>query len=195
VKYSISEFLYLTFCTIKTKLFFPSSRIIRFPIDIRGKKYIDFGRGLTTGKYCRIECYPIQKNWGGVLLIGNNVQMNDFVHITAAESVKIGSNVLLASKIYISDIAHGSYKGDANDASPEMAPISRNPTTNPVVIEDNVWIGELCSILPGVHIGKGSVIGANSVVTKNIPENCIAVGNPAKVIKKFNFETKHWERI
>ncbi|MDR2406844.1 MAG: sugar O-acetyltransferase, partial [Bacteroidales bacterium] len=52
-----------------------------------------------------------------------------------------------------------------------------------VVIEDNVWIGDKVTILPGVHIGYGSIIGANAVVTKDVPANCVVGGNPAKIIK------------
>jgi lipopolysaccharide O-acetyltransferase len=66
---------------------------------------------------------------------------------------------------------------------------------SPVVIDDNVWIGEGVVILPGITIGKGAIVGANSVVTKNVSAYTIVVGAPAKVIKKYNFNTKHWERI
>ena len=66
---------------------------------------------------------------------------------------------------------------------------------NEVVIGDNVWIGDNVTVLPNVHIGKGCVIGANSVVTKDIPDNCIAVGIPAKVIKKFDYKEKKWVRV
>jgi len=58
-----------------------------------------------------------------------------------------------------------------------------------------VWIGEFVSILPGVKIGKGSIIGANTVVTKSIPENCIAIGAPAKIIKSYNFDLKRWVSV
>jgi acetyltransferase-like isoleucine patch superfamily enzyme len=120
--------------------------------------------------------------------------MNDYVHITAMESVKIGDNVLLASKIYISDCAHGSYSGDKNDSHPAIAPDKRPLYSKPVLIEDNVWLGEFVSVLPGVTIGKGTIVGANSVVSKNLPPYIIAVGTPAKPIKKFNFETNKWEK-
>lgn len=62
------------------------------------------------------------------------------------------------------------------------------------MIEDNVWIGEFVSILPGVTIGKNSIIGTMSVITKDIPANCIAVGSPVNVIKKYSFEKKIWEK-
>ena len=178
---------------IRTKLTFQNARIIRFPIDIRGKKFIQVSKGFTTGVGCRIEAYP--KTDKKVLFFGENFQMNDYVHITAMECVKIGKNVLLASKIYISDCSHGSYSGDQNDSNPNEIPIDRKMFSKPVVIEDNVWLGEFVSVLPGVTIGNGAIVGANSVVSKNIPANVIAVGSPAKPIKKFNFTTNKWEKI
>lgn len=192
--YGLGGILRLSINYIRTKLFHNKARIIRFPIEIRGKKYIDFGVNLTIGVGCRIEAFPAAPN-KPVIVFGNNVQINDYVHITAMENVSIGNNVLMASKIYISDCSHGFYGGTPKDSSPNEIPINRQYYMAAVVIEDNVWIGESVSILPGVNLGKGCIIGANSVVTKNIPKYTIAVGNPARVIKKFNFELKIWERI
>jgi acetyltransferase-like isoleucine patch superfamily enzyme len=191
-KYGLSQIFYLSYCKFRTLFIFPNARIIRFPIDIRGKKFIQVSKGFTTGVGCRIEAYP--KTDKKVLLFGENFQMNDYVHITAMESVKIGDNVLLASKIYISDCAHGSYSGDKNDSHPAIAPDKRPLYSKPVLIEDNVWLGEFVSVLPGVTIGKGTIVGANSVVSKSLPPYVIAVGTPAKPIKKFNFETNKWEK-
>lgn len=192
-RYSPLGFFYLIYCKIRTRFVFKEARIIRFPIDIRGKKFIKIANGFTTGVGCRIEAYP--RNNETTLIIGEGFQMNDYVHITAMEKVLIGNNVLLASKIYISDCSHGSYAGDENDSNPESAPLKRTMFSKPVIIEDNVWLGEFVSVLPGVTIGNGSIIGANSVVSKNIPANTIAVGSPAKPIKKYNFETQKWEKI
>jgi len=64
-----------------------------------------------------------------------------------------------------------------------------------ITIEDEVWIGANCVITIGVTIGKHSIVGAGSVVTKDIPPYCIAVGNPARVIKKYNSETAAWEKV
>ncbi|GHU05615.1 putative lipopolysaccharide biosynthesis O-acetyl transferase WbbJ [Spirochaetia bacterium] len=192
-KYSLAEIIRLIFYIIHTKLILPNARLIRFPIDIRGKKNIEFGSNLTTGYNCRLETYSANKI--KVLKIGKNVQINDFVHIVASKSVVIGDNVLIASKVFISDALHGSYKGDAFDSDPLIPPINRSLSASPVFIDENVWIGEFVSVLPGVKIGKSSIIGSNSVVTKNIPDFSIAVGNPARVIKKYNFNTKRWEAI
>ena len=191
-RYSLSQLIFLVYSKVRTMLTFKDAKIIRFPIDIRGKKYIKVSKGFTTGVGCRIEAYP--KTDKKVLLFGENFQMNDYVHITAMQSVKIGNNVLLASKIYISDCSHGTYSGNENDSHPDSIPHERPLSSKPVAIEDNVWLGEFVSVLPGVTIGKGSIVGANSVVSKNLPPYVIAVGTPAKPIKKFNFETNKWEK-
>jgi acetyltransferase-like isoleucine patch superfamily enzyme len=192
-RYSFLTILKLFFSFLNTKLFYGNSRLIRLPFDVRNKSNIDFGIGLTTGVGCRIEAFPSKKD-EIVLKFGKNVQINDYVHITASECVKIGNNVLFASKIYISDCSHGSYSGDNNDSHPNTSPSERKLFSKPVHIEDNVWLGEFVSVLPGVTIGKGTIVGANSVVSKSLPSNVIAVGIPAKPIKKFNFESSRWEK-
>ncbi|WP_288497288.1 acetyltransferase [uncultured Acinetobacter sp.] len=179
---------------LKTKIFFRKARLVRFPIDIRNKRNIDFGENLTTGVGCRIECFPNKVTSAKLLKFGKNVQINDYVHITAANSVEIGNNVLMASKIYISDCTHGSYLGDANDSDPVTVPVERAISVKSIKIDDNVWLGEFVSVLPGVTIGKGTIVGANSVVSKSLPPYVIAVGSPAKPIKCYNFDTQKWEK-
>lgn len=197
-KYHIYGFLgmiKLSSDLINTKIFFPRSRLIRFPIEVRGRRYIDFGLSLTTGKGCRIEAYPFYSK-RNIIKFGKKVEINDYVHIAGISSIQIGNNVLIASKVFISDINHGCYIGDnVQHSSPVLPPNERPLTSKPITIEDNVWIGESVSILAGVTIGKGTIIGANSVVTKSLPQNVIAVGTPAKPIKKYNFTTKKWEKI
>jgi lipopolysaccharide O-acetyltransferase len=147
---------------------------------------------LTTGVGCRIEAYPFVK--GDIIIhFGHNVEINDYVHIAALESVKIGNNVLIASKVFISDISHGTYSGDEIHDSPHSIPKERRLNSKPVIIKDNVWIGENVSIMPGVIIGEGAIVGANTVVTKSVPVKSIVVGNPAKVIKYYNEDTLKWE--
>ncbi len=192
--YTFSGLFRLIINTIRTRIYYHDAKIIRFPFDIRGLKYIKFGKGFTTGVGCRLEAYP-QDNKSKSIIIGENVQINDYVHITGINKVLIGNNVLIASKVYISDSSHGSYSGDENDSNPLSIPKDRPLFSKTVIIENNVWIGESVTVLPGVKIGTGSIIGANSVVTKSISSNVIAVGNPAMEIKKFNLETSRWEKI
>ncbi|AZI43777.1 acetyltransferase [Deinococcus psychrotolerans] len=155
--------------------------------------YVEVGHNLRVGKRCRIETISEHNglSYFPRLTFGNNVSLNDDVHIACVSRVEIGNNVLMASKIYISDHNHGSYSGEHQD-SPVLAPGERHLGYAPVVIEDNVWLGELVSVLPGVTIGEGSIIGANSVVSRNIPPYCIAVGTPACVIKRYDFKFAQW---
>ena len=190
---SFYELIKLSINLLKTKLFFPKARLIRFPFDIRGKKYIKYGKNFTTGTGCRIEAYKFFSD-SPKLIIGNNVQINDYVHLACGQSLIIEDDVLIASKVYISDINHGNYSGE-NQSFPEEKAKNRKIFSKTVKICENVWIGENAIILPGIEIGKNSIIGAGSVVTKNVPENCIVAGNPAKIIKKYNFGNKKWERI
>lgn len=195
IKYDgVINLVKLSYYYLFTKLFFHKARLIRLPIDIRGRKYIKFGLSLTTGVGCRLEAYHFE-GFPKTLKIGDNVQLNDYVHITAMKNVSIGNNVLMASKIYISDCSHGSYSGNENDSSPDEIPILRSYSTKSVTIEDNVWLGEFVSVLPGVTIGKGTIVGANSVVSRSLPSYTIAVGSPAKPIKKYNFNSRRWDKI
>lgn len=168
-------------------------RIIRRPVYIRGQKYIKLGNKFTSGVGMRLDAFPVH---GQVCIeIGENVQVNDYVHIGAINSVNIGNNVLIASKVFISDHNHGFYGLNDRHDSPLSIPKDRELSFSSVNIEDNVWLGEFVAVLPGVTIGKGSIIGSMSVVSKNIPAFSIAVGAPAKVIKKYNFETCTWQSV
>jgi len=189
-RYGFLGSLRLLISLIYTKVFFRQARLIRLPFDARNKKSIVIGKGLTTGFGCRVEAYPLIVG-EKILFIGENVEINDYVHIAAGQKIIIGNNVLIASKVFISDINHGIYKGK-NPDSPLSAPNSRKLSTEPIIIEDNVWIGEGVCIMAGVTIGVGCVIGALSVVTKNIPAYSIAVGAPARVIKTFDFDINEW---
>lgn len=116
----------------------------------------------------------------------------DNTHIGAHEKVEIGKNVLLAAKIFISDTNHGVYKGE-NVSSPFEAPNARKLVTSPVKIGTNVCIGKDAVVLAGSVIGIGCIVGANAVVSGTFEDNCMIVGVPAKVIKRWNQATKTWE--
>ena len=121
------------------------------------------------------------------IIIGDNVAFNNDCHIGCINRIEIGNNVLGASRIYISDHYHGRIEA----ADLEHVPTGRRLfSKGPVVIQDNVWIGEGVAIMPGVTIGVNAIIGANSVVTKDIPPNAVAAGMPAKVLKILSPELK-----
>ena len=185
-QYSLSEFLKNLYSMVMTKLTMRQARFIRRPIYIRGRKSLYGCVGLTTGRFCRFDLEGSK----GTLYIGNNCEFGDLTHIVAYERVEIGDNVLIASKCFISDTSHGVYKGDEQDF-PDIPPNKRKLVTKPVKIGSNVWIGENAVILAGAEIGDGCVIGANSVVSKKIEENCIVIEN-GRIIKKF--DGKNWNK-
>lgn len=190
-KYSLCAKIKLFYWLIRTKLICRKARLMRFPLDIRGGRYVDFGKNLTTGVGCRIDAFsPEGKK---VLFFGEDVQLNDYVHICAMNKVSIGNRVLMAGRIYISDNSHGKYKGEKDDSPPDVPPAQRDFWVQETVIEDDVWLGEGVVVLPGVRIGKGAVIGANAVVARDIPAYTIAVGSPARVIKQYDFIQNNWK--
>ena len=188
--YSLLGFLALVKDIIFTKLFFSNARLVRFPLRIRGKEKFEYGKNFTTGVGNRIDI------WGkdSKLKIGNNVEINDYNHFAISELIEIKDNVLIASRVFITDHDHGKYSA-GSQSKPFSVPSERALSSKPVIIEKNVWIGESVIILPGVRIGEGSVIGAGSVVTKSIPRNSIAFGNPAKAFKEYNNQNSTWEKI
>lgn len=190
--YGLGEIIKNSISLLYTKIFFKDARLIRRPIYIRGKKFLSYRKGFTTGYGCRLEMFNIHSNNSPKLVIGTNCKIGDNVHIAAGERVTIGDNCLFASKIYISDISHGDYSNTENASNPNTPPDERPLSTNPVTIGDNVWLGDNVCILPGVKIGKGVVVGANAVVNKDIPDNCVAVGIPARVIKIYDEVKKGW---
>lgn len=195
-QYNIIDKFKMAIWLVKTKLICSQARLIRFPFVIRGGQHIDLGTSLTTGVGCRLEAFATDDNSAEKKIrFGHDVQINDYVHISAIEKVEIGDNVLMASHVYISDNSHGIYSGGVNESSPLTPPKDREYITAPVRIGKNVWLGEGVIVMPGVEIGDGCVIGAHSIVNKSIPANCIAVGAPAKVVKVYSFEEKCWKRI
>lgn len=116
---------------------------------------------------------------GAALTIGNNVGMSS-TRLWIHESVRIGNNVKIGGCVLITD----------TDAHPMDYVVRRSSNEGtksaPVVIEDDVWVGAHCIILKGVTIGARSIIGAGSVVTNSIPVDCVAAGNPCRVIKSLN---------
>jgi acetyltransferase-like isoleucine patch superfamily enzyme len=150
--------------------------------NLKGLKYFEIGDNFTSLGGLRIECWDNYMNnfFTPKLIIGYNVTFNYNVHIGCINMIKIGNNVLFASNIFITD----HYHGDTQIINFNKPPVERDLfSKGPVIIEDNVWIGENVSIMPNVTIGMGSIIGANSVVTKSFPAYSIIGGVPAKILK------------
>ena len=190
MKYSFSETIKTTYSLILTKLFDSKARLIRRPFFIRNRKLMEYGQGFTTGYNCRFDLEGNEIT----LHIGKNCRMGDNVHIVAYQNVTIGDDCLFASKIFVSDTSHGVYNMVGSENGPDIPPNDKKLYFAPVSIGNRVWVGENVCVLKGVTIGNGCIIGANSVVTKSVPDGCIVAGNPARVIKKWNCETLAWER-
>lgn len=151
------------------------------PFHILGHKYIKYG-SLYSGPLLKLECFD---NYRGqkfcpTIVFGKNVMLNSRCHIGVINKIVIGDNVLVGCNVLITDHSHGLNNIEDIDIPPADRLLY---SKGPVIIEDNVWICENSVILSGVTIGRNSIIGANSVVTKSIPPYCIAAGNPAKVIR------------
>lgn len=151
--------------------------------SLKGAKYISLANDVCISERCVIEVYDTyqDQHFSPILTIGANSHLGDDGHITCVNKIQIGNNVRMGRKVLITDNAHGASDRSLLDIAPNKRPLV---SKGPVIIEDNVWIGEMVCIMPGVKIGKGCIIGANAVVTKDIPPYCVAGGNPAKVIKQ-----------
>lgn len=187
---SFSDICSMAFSFIWTRIFFPNALLIRRPFYKRGKRSsIKISEGTITGRYCRFETYH-----NGCISIGKRCHIGDYARITCSDLVQIGDDCFFASKVLVTDSSHGDYSREPF-TSPLVPPNDRPLVFSQTKIGDRVWLGENVVVLPGVNIGSGCVIGANSTVSKDIPENCIAAGSPAKPIKRWNSDKNQWERI
>ena len=140
----------------------------------------------SIGDFSTVEDFSTINNGVGAVHIGNNTRIG--LGNVIIGPVIIGNNVIMAQNIVVSGLNHN-YQNVA-------IPISlQGETVNAITIEDDCWIGANVVITAGVTIGKHSVVAGGAVVTKSIPPFCVAVGNPAKVIKLYNSTTKNWDRV
>lgn len=144
-----------------------------------GQKTIHIGSNTRIGSYCVLGC---QKHYGKQtfdpeIIIGNMCNIGEFNHITATGRIVIGDGLLTGRFVTITDNSHGDFKKEDGSIPPALRPLSRK---GDVVIGKNVWIGDKATILSGVTIGDNVIIGANAVVSRDIPDNTIFGGVPAK---------------
>ncbi len=149
---------------------------------IIGAQYMDFGDGCYLGKGSWVECIEKwrEQTFTPRLTFGKNFSMQRNCHIGCIHKIEIGDNVLLGSKVYITDHFHGEIKKDALT----LPPIERPLFGKPVKIGNNVWIGDNVCIMPGVSLGDNVIVGANAVVTHSFPKNVVIAGVPATIIKE-----------
>lgn len=143
-------------------------------------------QSFSIGDYSTVEDFATINNGVGAVNIGNNSRIG--IGNVIIGPVTIGNNVILAQNIVMSGLNH-----NYTDVSKPI--YLQGETVAMITVEDDCWIGANAVITAGVTIGKHSVVSGGAVVTKDIPPFCVAVGNPARVIKKYNFEAKIWEAI
>ena len=152
-----------------------------------GHKFICIEEDVCIGNFSWITAYKLNVI-DPLLYISKGVSIGRFSHIYIKGKLVIGKSALIAEKVYISDNLHGfeDIKKPIKDQSLRQL--------NEVSIGDGAWIGENVCII-GASVGKNSVIGANSVVTHDIPDYCVAVGAPARVVKRYDFKANRWIRV
>ena len=158
-----------------------------FQPTITGGKRIFIGKNVYVRKNTWLAADPVTGDANCKLVIGDGTYIGNNCHIYASSLIEIGKKVLIADKVYLSDNIH-SYENI-------NIPVIDQPVkqTNPVILKDGCWLGENVCVI-GAVIGTNSVVGANSVVTKDVPDYCVAVGSPAKIVKRFNPSSGTWEK-
>ncbi|MCR4329520.1 MAG: acyltransferase [Candidatus Roizmanbacteria bacterium] len=179
------------------KIFAPFFKIGRGVMFSRGARivhprYIQIGNKVLLDSQCllQVNLYGRQNNPRELRLkIGDNVTVGKGCVINAVNDIEIEDSVGIAPYCYIADNSHCFDRVDM--------PIKKQglDKINPVKIKSGAWLGWNVVVLPGVTIGKNSVIGAHSVVNKDIPDYCVAVGTPAKIVKKFDHASGEWVSV
>lgn len=158
------------------------------PAQVVGGRSISIDENVRIWRGARIEAINIGPEVTRIR-IGPGTVIHPNVHIGAIDSVCIGRGVLMASNVYITDHDHDCSDPDDPVVSNRRALAAR------VEIGDYTWLGQGVMVLKGVRIGERSVIGAGSVVTKDVPAYSIAIGSPARVVKIFDHDNRTWKDI
>ena len=135
-----------------------------------------------VGENCYVEP-PLHANWGKNTHFGNNVYANFNLTLVDDTDIFVGDNVMFGPNVTLATAGH--------PINPDLR-IKAAQFNIPITIGNNVWLGAGVVVMPGVNIGDNSVIGAGSVVTKDIPANVVAVGNPCRVMREINERDKKY---
>lgn len=154
-----------------------------YATNLQGLKYIHVGDNTYIGRNAQLTAWDsfAEKQYTPNITIGSNCLLRDGIHITAIGTITIGDNLLTGTNVLITDNAHSGEDKEAMALSPKDRPLT---SKGAITIGDNVWIGNNACIMPCVTIGDGAIIGANSVVTHDVPAYSVAAGVPAKVFKQ-----------
>ena len=152
------------------------------PVYIGNSQYMEIDDGTCIGRRVMIQATDKYgtSSFKPQIKIGRNCIIGDDSNLQCCNKIQLGNGVLLGRKVMINDTSHGSCSCEQLDIQPVLRPLV---SKGAIIIEDNVWIGEMVCILGNVKIGRGAIIGAGSVVTKDVPAYSIVAGVPAKIIK------------
>jgi lipopolysaccharide O-acetyltransferase len=153
--------------------------VLQPPVRIVGERRICVGSGVFIGPRSWLQVLDAPSS-AIAIWIGDGTSIVGDVVLSAASSIRIGRNVLFARNVYVADHMHAF--GDMHRPVLEQG-IDR---VGPVEIGDGAWLGQNVVVGPGVRIGKGAVIGANSVVLEDVPDFSVAVGAPARVVRRYD---------
>lgn len=170
---------------------FGKRSMIKFPFKVWGKKYIDIGKDVFIAEnsfLCAVDNYN-NYTYHPHISIGDHVTIGSNFFVTSISEVAIKDNVLISDRVFIGDNIH-----DYRDIKKPIID-QKVASKGKVYIGEGSFIGVNAVILPNVNIGKHVVVGASAVVTKDIPDFTVVSGNPARIIKKYNYKRKKWEKI
>lgn len=148
-----------------------------------GGKHISIGDDTIIQRHAILGCWTRyhDQTFSPSITIGDHCNIGEYCHITAINQIVIGNGLLTGRFVLISDNSHGGL----SQAEAAIPPAARKLVSKgPVVIGDNVWIGDKVTILAGVHIGDNAIIAANAVVTEDVPANTLVAGVPASVRRR-----------
>ncbi len=158
------------------------------PLNYRhGEKYFTIGEGCYFGKMAVLTAWDEyeEESFTPEIKIGKECNFGDYLHLTCINRIVIGNTVLTGRWVTITDNGHGNTDDETLRIPPAKRPLV---SKGPVIIGNNVWIGDKATILPGVTIGDGAVIAANTVVSKDVPPFSVVAGNPARIIKSYEYK-------
>lgn len=177
--------------------------VIKLPREIRHPERMYLGSDVKLGPSSVLKVtteYPggwlrhpagdhVRQEFDPTLHIGDRVTATAALQVVVYERVHIEDDVLFAANVYVSDGSHATIRGDV---AYKFQGIERIASVH---IGRGAWIGQNVVIMPGVNIGEFAVIGANSVVSGDVPANCVAVGAPARVVRRWNLDGERWDRV
>lgn len=163
-----------------TRVYYPCS------LHGGGSQNINIGENTCIQSHCILGCwlnYNNDLNHSSSIIIGNNCTIGEYCQISAIKKITIGNGLLTGRYVYIGDNSHGGLSWREASIPPARRELK---SKGEIIIGNNVWVGERVTILGGITIGDNVIIGANSVVTHDVPSNSVVAGVPARIVKQLN---------